>query len=66
MTEPEALLPRALALARTIAEMPPETLRYTKRCMAAAAGSSFEAAFTREHDEGFGKISLALDKLPRR
>jgi len=65
ITAPEALLPRAIELAEAVAEAPPATLAFSKRCMAAAAGADFETSFALEHDEGFRRVPLALDKLPR-
>ena len=66
VVEASALMQRALALAQDIAASPLETLRYTKQCMAAAAGADFETAFAREHDQGLAAIPLELDRLPLR
>ncbi|MBI3992984.1 MAG: enoyl-CoA hydratase/isomerase family protein [Candidatus Lambdaproteobacteria bacterium] len=64
---PDGKLPaRALEFAAMIAEVPAATTRFTKTCMAGAAGLNFDASFAVEHDEAFGHIPLALSKLPRK
>ena len=57
---------RALEYAAMIAEVPPATTRFTKACMAAAAGLNFDASFAVEHDEAFAQTPLVLSKLPRK
>lgn len=66
VVEPGELMPLALEWAAMIAETPAATLAFTKRAMARTAGSDFETAFRREHDEGFAAVPLLHDKLPRK
>ena len=57
VVEPDALLARALAVARGIAEAPPEAVRFTK-AFCASPGASFEESFRVEHDRAFEEIIL--------
>ncbi len=54
----EALMPRALELAKFILEAPPEALRVTKRYLSGNAGLGFEESFKIEHDEVFRDMLL--------
>lgn len=63
---PDELLSRAVELATMAAEVPTATMKFTKACMAVAAGLDFETSFAKEHDEGFINIPLELAKLPRK
>ena len=55
---PEEVLRRAEALAGSIAEAPPEALRYTKSFMSQSAAPDFEACFAVEHDRSFRELLL--------
>lgn len=53
LTEPGALLSRAIAVAQSIIEAPAATLLTTKKYMIEAGGRDFEASFRAEHDDVF-------------
>ena len=53
ITPPEGLMERALELARTIIEAPPEVLLETKAFLVANEHRSFEESFQLEHDAPF-------------
>ncbi len=62
----QELLARAVEFAAMTAQVPPDTIRFTKRCMAVAGGLNFDGSFTDEHDVAFSSIPLDLAKLPRK
>lgn len=55
---PEALLSRALAIARQILEAPDATLSLVKRYLIGNEGKGFEESFVVEHDEVFERFLL--------
>ncbi len=58
VVEPDALLPRALAVAREIVEAPAHALHFTK-AFCVSPGATFEESFRVEHDRAFEEIILA-------
>jgi enoyl-CoA hydratase/carnithine racemase len=56
VVEPDALLDEARALARRIAEAPPDALTATKRYMTGNGGFGFEDSFRIEHDDVFDRL----------
>src|SRR4030042_3187862 len=50
---PDALLERSVQIGGPIAEAPPETLQYMKRCFIANTAQGFEESFRVEHDQAF-------------
>ena len=58
VVDDDGLIERAVGIAKTIIEAPPETLRFTKEYLAGNPGMGFEESFRIEHDKAFKKLLL--------
>lgn len=58
VVEKSRLMERAIGIGAEILAAPPETLAFTKACLAGNSGKGFEESFRIEHDEAFRKILL--------
>ncbi len=58
VVDDDGLIERAIGIAKTIIEAPPETLRFTKEYLAGNPGMGFEESFRVEHDKAFKELLL--------